>query len=238
LRSAERHQLKQDQFQARTQETLDWASAHQKSLAYWVGAVAIIVALAAGAFYYQQRREQAASALLSQGMEQFSAPLRPAGTPALPGEVSFASASERAKAASDKFVQVTDKYGHTDAATLAKYFLGLSAEEMKDNPKAEQYLKDVSGSGNKDAAGLAKAALAALYHDEGRDSDAINLYQELINKPTNTVSKATAQMRLAEIYETKDPAQAKKIYADIAKDKDNPEQVIGLANSRMGAVKQ
>jgi len=237
LRSAERHQLKQDQFAVKTQETIDWASLHQKQLAYWIGGAAIIVVLAVAGFYYQQRREQTGSALLSEGLEQFSATLRPAGVPAQPGETSFASAAERSKAASSKFLEVTQKYNHTDAGTLAKYFLGLSAEDVKDNAKAEEYLKDVAGSSNKDAAGLAKAALAALYHDEGRDNDAINLYQELINKPSNTVSKATAQLRLAEIYETKDPAQAKKIYTDIVKDKDNPDQIVSMANTRMGAIK-
>lgn len=238
MRSAERHQLKQDQFAVKTQETIDWASLHQKQLAYWIGAAVIIVALAVGGFYYQQQREQKASALLSEGLEQFNAPLRPAGVPAQPGETSFATAAERSKAASGKFLEVSQKYNHTDAGTLAKYFLGLSAQETKDNAKAEEYLKEVSGSSNKDAAALAKAALASLYHDEGRDSDAINLYQELVNKPTNTVSKATAQLRLAEIYETKDPTQAKKIYTDIVKDKDNPEQVVSMANTRMGAIKQ
>jgi len=237
LRSSERHQLKQDQFAAKTQETLDWASQHQNALAYWTIALVVIAALGIGAFYYQQKREQAASALLGQGLEQYSAPIVAAGTPATPGMPSFVSASDRAKAASDKFVEVSQKYTHTDAGTLAKYFLGLAAEDMNDNAKAEAYLKDVTGSGNKDTAGLAKAALAALYHDQGRDQDAINLYKELIDKPTNTISKPMAQMRLAEIYEAKDPVQAKKIYTEIAGDKDNAEQVINIANSRMAALK-
>jgi tetratricopeptide (TPR) repeat protein len=133
---------------------------------------------------------------------------------------------------------VAQKYPRTDAGTLAKYFLGLSAEEMKDNGKAEQYLKEVGASGNKDTAALAKSALASLYHDTGRDQDAINVYKELIDKPTNTISKATAQLSLAEIYESKDPAQAKKVYEDIVKNKDNSEQVIGVANTKLGGLKQ
>lgn len=238
MRSSERHQLKQDQFAAKTQETLDWASRHQNALTYWTIALVVIAAIGIGAFYYQQNREQAASAMLSQGIEEFSAQLVPAGTPPTPGQPTFTTAADRAKAASNRFVEVSEKYKHTDAGTLAKYFLGLAAEDMNDNAKAESYLKDVSGSGNKDTAALAKAALAALYHDQGKDQDAINLYKELADKPTNTVSKTTARMRLAEIYEGKDPAQAKKIYAEIAGDKDNAEPVINLANTRMAAIKQ
>jgi tetratricopeptide (TPR) repeat protein len=149
----------------------------------------------------------------------------------------FTSASERAKAASNLFIEVSQKYTHTDAGTLAKYFLGLASEDMKDNSKAEQYLKDVAGSGNKDTAALAKAALAGLYHGEGRDQDAINLYKELIDKPTNTVSKAAAQMDLAQLYETKDPAQAKKIYTEIAANKDTAKEIVNLANTRMAGLK-
>ncbi|MGZ4814164.1 MAG: tetratricopeptide repeat protein [Terriglobales bacterium] len=237
MRSSERHQLKQDQFAAKTQETLDWASRHQNALTYWTIGLVIIAVIAIGAFYYQQNREQAASALLGQAIEQYSAPIVPAGTPPVAGQPMFFSVADRAKAASGQFVEVSQKYTHTDAGTLAKYFLGLAAEDMNDNTKAEDYLKDVAGSGNKDTASLAKVALAALYHDEGRDQDAINVYKELIAKPTNTVSKATAQLRLAELYEAKDPAQAKKIYSEIAGDKDNAEPVISLANTRMAAMK-
>lgn len=237
MRSSERHQLKQDQFAAKTQETLDWASHHQNALGYGTIVIVIIAALAIGGFYYQQSREQSASGLLSQGIEQFSAPIVPAGSAPIPGETTFNSASDRAKAASTKFIEVSQKYKYTDAGTLAKYFLGLCSEDMGDNAKAEQYLKDVAGSRPKDTAALAKQALAALYHDEGRDQDAINLYKQLIDKPTNTVSKASAQMDLAGLYATKEPAEARKLYAQVAADKNNPEQIVSIANTRMAALK-
>jgi len=237
LRSSERHQLKQDQFAAKTQETLDWASQHQNALSYVTLVIVVIAAIAIGGFYYQQRREQAASALLSVGIQQFTAPIVPAGSAPIPGQETFTSAADRAKAASNKFVEVSEKYTHTDAGTLAKYFLGLAAKDMNDKGKAEAYFKDVAGSGNKDTGALAKDALASLYHEEGKDQDAINLYKELIAKPTNTVSKATAQMDLAEIYEAKDPGQARKLYEEIVKDKDNSEQVISIANTRMASLK-
>jgi len=237
LRSAERHQLKQDQFAVKTQETIDWASAHQNALLYGTIIVIVVGALLVGGFYYQQSREQAASTLLGDALQQFSAPIVPAGTPPTPGFPSFNSAADRAKAASGKFTEVSDKYSHTDAGNLAKYFLGLCAEDTKDNAKAEQYLKEASGSGNKDTAALAKSALASLYHNTNRDQEAINLYKELIDKPTNTVTKSSAQMSLAQLYEAKNPAEAKKLYLDIVKDKDNPEQVINAANKSMAALK-
>jgi predicted negative regulator of RcsB-dependent stress response len=47
---------------------------------------------------------------------------------------------------------------------------------------------------------LAKLALAGLYHQTGRDGDAINLYNELVAKPSVTVSAASAQLSLADLY--------------------------------------
>ncbi|HVZ16296.1 MAG TPA: tetratricopeptide repeat protein [Terriglobales bacterium] len=176
MRSSERHQLKQDQFAAKTQETLDWASQHQNALTYWTIGIVVIVALAIAAFYYQQSREQNASALLGTAIEEYSSPIVLPGTPPIPGTPMFTSVSDRAKSASGKFLEISEKYTHTDAGTLAKYFLGLTAEDMNDNTKAEAYLKEASDSSNNDTASLAKSALASLYHDEGRDQDAIKLY--------------------------------------------------------------
>ena len=118
MRSAERHQLKQDQFAAKTQETLDWAAEHQNALTYWTVGLVVVIAIVAGAFYYQQHREQTASVLLSEGLEQYQAFIRPPNMPANPGQLSFASTSDRAKAASTKFIEVSQKYTHTDAGTL------------------------------------------------------------------------------------------------------------------------
>ena len=237
MRSSERRQLKQDQFAAKTQETIDWASEHQSALTYITIIVVVLGALAVGAFYYQQGREKAASALLSQGIDDYSAPIVPAGSAPIAGVTTFSSTVDRAKTASTKFIEVSQKYPHTDAGTLAKYFIGLCSEDMNDNAKAEQYFKDVADSGPKDTAALAKQALAALYHQEGQDENAIALYKQLIDKLTNTVSKATAQMDLAALYATKEPTEAKKLYAQVAADKNNPEEIVSIANQRMGALK-
>jgi predicted negative regulator of RcsB-dependent stress response len=47
---------------------------------------------------------------------------------------------------------------------------------------------------------LAKLALAGLYHQTARDAQAINLYNELAAKPSETVSAGVAQLDLADLY--------------------------------------
>jgi tetratricopeptide (TPR) repeat protein len=236
LRSSERHQLKQDQFAAATTETLDWAVEHRNTLIIGSGILVVVLLLLIGGFYYQQNREQKASLLLGEALQLYQAPIVPAGTPAAPGVTTFNSVSDRAKAASNKLVEVVDKYGRTDSGSMSTYFLGLCAQDMNDNVKAEEYFKKAADSGNNDLAALAKSALASLYHDTGRDQLAIDTYKQLIEKPTNTVPKPSAQLALAELYAPKDPAQARKLYEDVQKE--NANSPIGqLAASKIQALK-
>jgi tetratricopeptide (TPR) repeat protein len=236
LRSSERHQLKQDQFAVATTETLDWAAEHRNTLIFGGSAVVVVLLLLIGGFYYQSNRQQKASVLLGEALVQYQAPIVAAGTTIPQGQVAFYNAADRAKAASNKLVEVSKNYGHTDSATLANYFLGLCAEDMGDNAKAEQYLKDVADSGNKDIAALAKSALATLYRDTARDQQAIAVYKQLIEKPTNTVPKASAQLALADLYATIDASQARRLYDEVSKE--NPNNGIGgIASARMAALK-
>jgi len=236
LRSSERHHLKEDQFAAATMDKLSWAVEHRNPMLLGGTILIVVLLLLIGGFYYQQSREQKASALLGEALQQYSAPIVPAGTPAPPGQPVFSSVTDRAKAASNKLIEVSEKYGRTDSGTLSNYFLGLCAQDMSDNGKAEEYFRKVSDSGNKDLAALAKNALASLYHDTNRDQLAIDIYKQLIEKPTNTVPKASAQISLADLYSAKDPSQARKLYEEVQKDNsDNP---IGqLASTKLQALK-
>ena len=64
-------------------------------------------------------------------------------------------------------------------------------------------MKEVASTRNSDLAGLAKVALAAFYGNNNRAKEAADVYKELIDKPTTTVSKVMAQMQLAAMYESR-----------------------------------
>jgi tetratricopeptide (TPR) repeat protein len=236
LRSSERRQLKQDQFAAATVDKLSWAVEHRNTLLVAGGSLVLLALLLIGGFYYQQRREQQASVLLGSALQLYYAPIRPAGSAEIPGQTTFTSVADRAKATSTKLVEVSQNYGRTDSGAMAKYFLGLTAQDMNDTAKAEEYFKKVSNTGNRDLAALAKSALASLYRDTNRDQQAIELYKQLIEKPTNTVPKSSSQMALADIYATKDPAQARKLLEEIQKD--NADNLVGnIAQSKLASLK-
>ena len=124
-----------------------------------------------------------------------------------------------------------------DAADFARYFAGLTAAQMGDNTTAERELKDVSSVHNKDLASLAKFALAAVYRSTNRDKEAIDLYKQIIDKPTASVSKATAQMELADFYQDKQQtAEAKRILEQVQKENPNSE-IASLASQKLGTLK-
>jgi TolA-binding protein len=238
VRSYTRHQLKQDAFRAQTTETISWAVENQSKLIATGVAVAVIVALVLGGWWYVDYRDHQAQSELSGAIEKFNAPIRPAGQPAVPGELSFASAQERAKVTNAEFTRIANKYSFTQSGRIARYFAGITFHDMGDNASAEKALQDVAGSRYKEIASLAKFALAGIYHDTGRDAQAIALYKDLAEHPTASVGKSTAQFQLASLYEeSHQPDQARAIYQQMQKGSP-ASPVAQLATQRLRALGQ
>jgi tetratricopeptide (TPR) repeat protein len=212
--------LKHDQFVDTTQHGLDWASENRKTLIrVSIIIVAAIFVLIGGYLFYQHRSEQATVAF-GEAMQAYQTPLAQPGQAVPPGVKTFPSSAERAKAANVLFTAVADKYGMTPDGKLSRYFAGLTFIEAGQNASAESTLKEVAGGWNADLASLAKLSLAQLYRQTGRDTQAIDLYNELTAKSASTVPSGLAQLQLAELYESQGkPDLAKKVYAQL-KDKD------------------
>lgn len=236
VRTQTRHQLKQDRFATTASEAVSWTVEHRDKLTYAGIAVAVIVAIALGGWWYTQRQNEAGNIALGEALATYNAPLVAAGTPPSGQTKSFASNADRAKAAKDEFKNVADHYGRTAAGEMAKYFVGLCDVDLNNNADAERELKDVAGASNADVASLAKMALASLYRKEGKDQDAINLYKQLADKPTNSVSKPAAQLALADLYETKDPQNAKILYQQIQKE-NAQSPAAQIASERLATIK-
>jgi TolA-binding protein len=242
VRAETRHQLKQDRFSKVTLEaagkTVDWSGEHKSKLIAAVLAVIVIAAIAIGGWYYVNSQDEKASAELSTAVRTLETPLRPAGSPPQPGYDTFASSQERATAARKQFQAIVDKYPHTRTANMARYFVGLASSQLSDYAAAEHNLQEVADSSNADLAALGKFALASVYRAENKGAQAVDLYKQLIDKPTVVVSKVTAQIELASYYESQQkPDEAKKIYDQVAKDNPSTEAA-SLAQRRVAALKQ
>lgn len=241
MRAEARHQLKQDAFSRVTMEaagrTATWTAEHQTTVIIAAIVITVVAASVVGGWYYLSTQNDKASVEMSQAVRTLQTPLRPAGAPAQPEYPSFASLQERSQAAAKQFQAIVSHYPHTRTAELARYFLGVTAMDSGDTAGAERDFKGVISDGNRELASMAKLALASLYADNNRSKDAVRLYQELINKPTTSVSKATAELQLAELYKsTNQPADAKRVYEQIKKD-DPQSEASQLAEQKLAELK-
>ena len=241
MRAETRHQLKQDRFSRATidvaEKTVHWSVEHQNKLIVAGVAVLVIAGLALGSWYYLNQQDQKASLEFSQAVRTLDTPVRPPNMPPQPDQPSFASSKDRATAAHKQFQEIVDKYPHTHAADFAHYFLGLTSADMGDNAAAERELQLVASYRKADLAALAKFALASVYRNTNRDKQAIELYNQLIAKPTATVGKVMAQMELAATYQSANmPLEAKRIYEQIRKE--NPtSEAAQMASAKLQALK-
>lgn len=230
-----RRQLKQDRFVETTQEAVDWASGHQRLVIWGIVLAIIIVGGYFGITAWLDHENDLANAGLTVAMRTMNEPLLPADAP--PGQgTGYATAADRAKAAQKQFQELGQKYSYTKAGKIARYMAGVAAVQAGDNASAEQQLKSVADSSDKDVAALAKLALASLYSSTNRQGEAARIYKELQEHPATTVSKSQAQLGMAEMYEKSDPTQAMNIYQQIQKE-DPTSPAAQVASSRLATVK-
>ncbi len=214
-----RQQLKEDKFAEAAAQSFSWFTEHEKPLTVAAIVAVVVFGVLVGGWFWLQNRDTRASVAFGAALRDFQAPLRTAGTPASPEFTSFASAKERGEKAYAEFVAVSKDYPYTRTAKLAEYFAGLAAIDAGRNADAEKALKDIAASRDKELASLAKMALASLYRSTNRPLDAIKVYNDLIQHPTDSVPKSEAELELADLYQAQQqPAEAQRIYEQIRKE--------------------
>jgi tetratricopeptide (TPR) repeat protein len=223
VRAQTRHELKEDRFSRVTMDaaeaTAHWSIEHKNKVIAGAVIVLVVAAAAFGSWYFMNQQDLKASAELGQATRTLDTPVRPAGMPPQAEIPTFASSKERATEAQKQFRAIVDNYPHTKSADFARYFVALSAETLGDNAAAESQLKTVASVRNDDLAALANFALASLYRNTNRSKDAVAIYKKLIDKPTSSVSKVTAQLELGETYKASgQPVDAKLIYEQVQKE--------------------
>jgi predicted negative regulator of RcsB-dependent stress response len=232
-----RRQLKEDKFVESAQGAAQWVSSHQRALIWSISTLVVVTLLVVGFIAWQSRQSDQANMALGAAMRTFSEPLHPAGAPATDANTGYATLAERGKASEKDFKSVADEFPHTRPGKIARYMAGVAAVQAGDKAGAEQQLKTASDSGDKDVASLAKMALGNFYRANNRQSDAVRIYKDLSEHPSDTVSKAEAQLELAAAYEATDPQQATTLYQQIQKE--NPQSPAAqTAAARLSGGKQ
>lgn len=231
-----RHALKQDKFVSVTTSGLEWVGEHRSNVIAWLVGAAVAVAIVVVSIVLFQKREAAANQLLGQAMDVYETPLTQPNQPAEPGLKTYATAAERARAAYPLFRQTADQYGWLTAGQMARYFAGITELDMGQKPQAEADLEKATHAGNGNLAALAKIALGNLYQQTSRNSQAVALFQDVIAHPTTSVPKSEAQLQLAQLYETSQPQEARRLYAAI-KDQDKESEAAQIATQKLQSLK-
>jgi predicted negative regulator of RcsB-dependent stress response len=232
-----KRQLKEDRFKTSAAEAVHWTEEHRRTLIIGVIALVAVIAAGVGGWAYIQHQNDKASLEVGQALRTLGAPIVAPGAPVPPNVETFTSIKARAAAARKKFLAIADHYRFTAAGKYSRYMAATAAVDAGDNAAAESELKDLAGSRDRNSASLAKFALASLYRNMGKNSEAIQIYKELAEKPTDTVPKGTAQLELAGMYETTQPPEAIKLYEDIKKS--DPKSVAAqIASDRLASAKK
>ena len=164
-------------------------------------------------------------------LDTYSSPLAQPGAP--PEKGIYATSGERSKVANQQFVAVAQQYGWLPEGTKAHYFAGVTYKELGQNGAAETELKTAADSWDHNLANLSKLALAGLYHQTGRDAKAIDLYNAIIAKPSETVSASVAQLDLADLYAANGKQdQARALWAKV-KDADKDGAAGSIATQKL-----
>ena len=161
---------------------MNWVSGHRSGVMRWVIVAVVVVVAVATSMIYWGWSSSKADTVLGAALDIYTAPLAQPGAPASSGV--YATSADRSKAANQQFVAVAKQYGWLSEGTKAHYFAGVTYEELGNNTSAETELKAAGDSWNRNLANLAKLALAGLYHQMNRDSEAINIYNALAAKPS------------------------------------------------------
>jgi len=211
---------------------MSWLSGHRSGVTRWIIVAVAIVVVVVGLLIFSSWRSSTAETALGAALDTYSAPLAQPGAPAEKGV--YASVSDRSKAANQQFVAIAKQYGWLSAGAKAHYFAGVTYEDLGQNDQAETELKIAAKSWDRNLSNLAKLALAGLYHQTERDSQAIDLYNALVAKPSETVPATAAQLDLAELYAASGKQdQARALWAKV-KDTDKDGVAGSIAAQKLG----
>ena len=212
-----KEQLQHDRFTDTLSEVVSYAGSHRQQLIRWVSVAVVALVIVGGAFWYAKYRQSLRQQDLNQA---FAVADRPVG-PSSPGVSSFPTQDAKDNAVMKAFSDVISKDGGSDEALIAQYYLGTLKAKKGDVKGAEAALVPVADS-SVSVAPLAKIALAELYSADNKTPQARTLLQSLINKPTDLVSKAQAQILLAHLEESTNPQQAKKLLQSVTTESKDP----------------
>jgi hypothetical protein len=210
-----RKELKKDEIRETLSHGAEAVASHQQQIWIYGGIVLVVVLAVLGWRYYTQSQTSRADAAFGDAMKVYQARIRAAGEAAQPDEITYVDEKNKYGDAAKKFTDVTTRYPRTRPGQMARYYAALSLEQLDRNDEAEKDLSMVESSGDEGLASLARFQRAQIYDKTGKGAQAVQLYQQLADKPSLFVPKPVVLLTLGDHYSTADPAQAAKFYNQV-----------------------
>ncbi len=204
-----RKQLKEDRFAEEVGHSVEYVAHHRKQVILWIVGAVVLVAGLAGYFRYSQHQEAEARRSFQEAMNLYNGQVET--LEAQVGVVTFATNIEKNAKVTEAFEAITKTYPNRFEGAAAQYYLGLHDIEQGRREEGQKKLESVIAGRNADAAALARLALANLLKSEGKKDQAREIYEYLIDHPTDLVPAPRAQLALAEILIESDPQKAREI---------------------------
>jgi hypothetical protein len=148
-------------------------------------------------------------------MKVYQARIRTPTEPAAPEELTYLDEKNRDTDALKKFDDVADRYKRTRPGQMARYYAAICLVTLNRYDEAQKDLKAVEGSSDQAIASLARFQEAQVDELTGKGSDAVQIYQQLADRPTVFVPRQVALLALADHYTSSDPDQAAKFYRQV-----------------------
>jgi predicted negative regulator of RcsB-dependent stress response len=210
-----RKELKKDEIRETLSHGAEAIFSHQRDIWSYGGVALLIVLVVLGWRFYTQNQTAKGAVALADAMKVYQARIRTAAEPAQPDEITYLDEKNKYGDAVKKFVDVANRYPRTRPGQLARYYAALSLERLGRYDEAENNLKALQSSRDESLSALARFKLAQVYDESGKGSQALQLYQQLADKPTLFVPKPVVLLALADHYSSSDPTQAAKLYNQV-----------------------
>jgi predicted negative regulator of RcsB-dependent stress response len=215
-RHISRKELKKNEFREGLTHGAEAVAAHQRLTWIIGGSVLAVLLTVFGWRFYGQRQTARASADLSAAMKVYNARIRTANEPATsPDEITYVDEKNKYADAAKKFTDVAGRYARTQPGQVARYYEALSLVQLDRNDEAERELKAIESAGNETLAPLARFQLAQLYDKTNRADQALQIYQQRADTPTEFVPRAVVLLTMADHHSKTNPQEAAKLYNQV-----------------------
>lgn len=225
-----RKELKKDEFAAEVSKTYQFFQEQRAFLTRYGPVAAVAVVLVVGGYWLYQNRKQHAREDLSHAVRLLFAEQPEPG-------MNFTDAKSRDAAAEKELSGIAQKYSRLEEGRVALYYRAVAEDRLGQTDAAVRDLRQIIGTNDPQIAPLGKYALAGIHAKNGKPEEAEKLYRELIAHPADSVPKATAELALADLLSSRQPAEARKILEGLSKATQEDPAAAQVAQRRLAAMK-